>query len=305
MAAAAPWLVYLLFSQPTHWLEHQPDWTTLQNTFAVGSGQDTNQVRVHLTNLAHRSPVAVCLTIQGNPANIYVCHNPTIFLGNPANVTPFNNHCVVLLGDDIDNATPMVLPNNCFACRVIRALTHAHIVGAQGHNAAPPVFRAGPHGAGTANTDKVKVRSMFLMNPVHAVAHVEYMDMGVYSLLGFYSKFIELDATSGVAAQKASVAPLLNCYWAACTNDNAGESAIAINTVTSALPLQNPLLQGWAARCKNLMKVALGTGGLPLVLTNLRRHHHLPAGRFQEDLHRAVWSLYCSGHVQPVRRRRR
>jgi hypothetical protein len=87
------------------------------------------------------------------------------------------------------------------------------------------------------------------------------MDMGVYSLLGFYNEFIEPDATSGVAAQEASIAPLLNWYHAACTNDNASKSAIAIVPVTSALPLQNLLLQGWAACSKNLMKVALGTGG--------------------------------------------
>jgi hypothetical protein len=233
-AAAAPSLLSQLVSQPTHWLEYQPDWTTLQNTFTAGSGQDTNQIRVHLTNLAHRSPIAMCFTIQGDPNNIYVCHNPTIFPGNPANVTPFDNHCVVLLGDDIDNATPMVLPNNCFARRVIRAHTHVHIVGAQGHNATPPVFRAGPYGAGAANTDKVEVLSVFLMNPVYAAAYVDYMDTGVYSLLGFYSKFIEPDATSGVAVQEASVAPLLNWYRAACTNNNADESAIAIAPMTSA-----------------------------------------------------------------------
>jgi hypothetical protein len=54
---------------------------------------------------------------------------------------------------------------------------------------------------------------------------------------------------------------LLNWYRAACTNDNAGESVIAVNPVTSSLPLQNLLLQGWASRSKNIMKVALGTGG--------------------------------------------
>jgi hypothetical protein len=88
------------------------------------------------------------------------------------------------------------------------------------------------------------------------------MDTGVYSLLSFYSEFIKPHATSGVAAQEAHIAPLLNWYRAACTNNNAGESAISIDPVTSGLPLQNLLLQqGWAARSKNLMKVALGTGG--------------------------------------------
>jgi hypothetical protein len=167
--------------------------------------------------------VALCFTIQGDPDNIYICHSPTIFPGNPANTTPFDNHCVVLLGNNIDDATPMVLPNNCFARRVIRAHTHAHIVGAQGHNAGPPVFRASPDGAGVANTDKVEVRSMFLMDPTNAAAYVSYMDTAVYSLLGFYSEFIKPNATSGVAAQEAYIAPLLNWYRAACTNDNAGE----------------------------------------------------------------------------------
>jgi hypothetical protein len=141
---ANPSLVSYLFAQPTHWIEHMLDWTTLQNAFAAGSEQDMNQVCTHLTNLSHRSPVAMCFTIQGGADNIYVCHSPTIFPGNPSNTTPFDNHCVVLLGNNIDNATPMVLPNNCFARRVVRAHTHAHLTGAQGHNAAPPVFRTGP-----------------------------------------------------------------------------------------------------------------------------------------------------------------
>jgi hypothetical protein len=123
------------------------------------------------------------------------------------------------------------------------------------------VFRAGLHGAGVANTDEVEVRSVFLMDPANAPAYVSYMGTGVYSLLGFYNEFIEADATSGVAAQEAYIGPLLNWYRAACTNNNAGESAIAVNPVTSALPLQNLLLQGWAVRSKNIMKVALGTGG--------------------------------------------
>jgi hypothetical protein len=90
-------------TQPAHWIEHTPDWTKLQNTFAAGSGQDVNQIPTHLTNLSHRSPVAVCFTIQGDANNIYVCHLPTIFPGNPANVTLFDNHCVVLFGNNIDN----------------------------------------------------------------------------------------------------------------------------------------------------------------------------------------------------------
>jgi hypothetical protein len=186
--------------------------------------------------------VAVCFTIQVDPDNIYVCHSPTIFPGNPANATPFHNHCVVLLGDNIDGATPQALPNNCFTRRVVPAHTHAHMIGAQCHNAAPPVFRAGPHGADAANTNKVEVRSVFLLDPTNTPAYVGYMDTGVYFLLGFYNKLIKADATSGVPDQEACIAPLLNWYQAACTNDNAGESVIAVNPVTSALPSQNLLL---------------------------------------------------------------
>jgi hypothetical protein len=54
--------------------------------------------------------------------------------------------------------------------------------------------------------------SVFLTDPTNAEAYVSYMDTGVYSLLGFYSKFIEPDATSGVAAQEAYIAPLLSWY---------------------------------------------------------------------------------------------
>jgi hypothetical protein len=82
-AAASPSLVSQLFSQPAHWIEHAPDWATLQAIFAAGSGQDTNQIHTHITNLSHRSPVAISFTIQGDTNHIYVCHSPTIFSGNP------------------------------------------------------------------------------------------------------------------------------------------------------------------------------------------------------------------------------
>jgi hypothetical protein len=137
------------------------------------------------------------------------------------------------------------------------------------------------------------------------------MDTGVYSLLGFYNEFIEADAASGVPDQEAYIAPLLNWYRAACTNDNAGESVIAVNPVTSALPLQNLLLQGWASRSKNIMKVALGTGG-PAVTSVA-----FAAGVTQLEtairdtsaaaitLYGAVRTFHCPGHVQPMQRCRR
>jgi hypothetical protein len=55
-ATTTPSLVSDLFTQPAHCIEHQqPDWAVLQNTFAVDSGQDTNQICTHITNLCHRS----------------------------------------------------------------------------------------------------------------------------------------------------------------------------------------------------------------------------------------------------------
>jgi hypothetical protein len=58
------------------------------------------------------------------------------------------------------------------------------------------MFQAGPRGASAANTDEVEIRSVFLLDPANAPAYVNYMGTGVYSLLGFYNKFIKADATS-------------------------------------------------------------------------------------------------------------
>lgn len=261
MAAATPSLVSDLFVEPGHWLEHTPDWGVLQNTFSAASGQDANQIRRHLVNLNHRSPTTVVFCIVGDPDHIYACHTPTLFPGNPAAATPFDDLCVVLLGDDIDAATTNVLPGNCFARRVVRALTHAYLTGAHGHGAAPPVFRHGPHAAGAADTDEVEFRPVFLMDPAHAPDLMLERPNGVYTLLAFYDLFIRGPATSGDAAQEAYIAPLLNWYRAACTTDANGHPAHAITPVTSALPLQNLLLQSWAGRTKFQMKTALGTGG--------------------------------------------
>jgi hypothetical protein len=184
--------------------------------------------------------------------------------------------------------------------------------GAQGgHNAAPPVFRAGPRGAGVANTDKVEVHSVFLMDPTNAAAYVSYMDTGVYSLLGFYSEFIKPDATSGVAAQEAYIAPLLNWYCAACTNNNTRESAIAIDLVTSSLPLQNLLLECWAPCFKNLMKVALGTAGPPVTtsvafaaganqLKNAIRDTRAAAVTYQQDASKKTFTEQYRSSIAQV-----
>jgi hypothetical protein len=79
------------------------------------------------------------------------------------------------------------------------------------------------------------------MDPANAPAYILFMPTGAYSLLGFYTEFIQANTTSGVAAQEAYIAPLLNWYRVACTNYDTSESAIAVNLVTSALLLQAEL----------------------------------------------------------------
>jgi hypothetical protein len=259
MAAAS--LVSDLFNEPNHWVEHNPDWATLRATFGAASGQDTNQVRGHLVNLAHSTPTVICFTVKNDNDHIYVCHSPTLLPGNPANATAFDNKCVVLMGVDLDATATMVLPDNCFTRRQIRASTVAYMTGVHGHGAAPAVFRHGPHAGAATDTTQVEVCSVFLMDPNHAVDIVAWRPDVVWTLLASYNEFIQPNATSGNAAQEAYIKPLLNWYRAACTINAGGHSATGIVPVTSSLPLQKLLLQGWVDHNKKITKVALGTGG--------------------------------------------
>ena len=259
--AAAP-LVDALFADPAHWVEHAPDYTTLLATHGPTSGQDTAQCKRHIANLHHRTPTCVAFIVNGDMNQIYVGHSPTIYPGDPAAATPFDDCLVVLVGNDVDRLSPFVLPANCFTRATVRASTHDYMVGNHGHSAAPnPVFRFGPHGGAAADTDEVQVRPVFLLDPNLAEDFVGERSDGTFSLLGFYNAFIAPDATSGDAARETYIAPLLQWYRAACTNDATPSPAIGVDLVTSGVPAQFHMLQGWGARNAAIIRNALGHGG--------------------------------------------
>jgi hypothetical protein len=55
--AATPLLVSDLFAQPGHWIEHAPDWTTLQNSIKKMSGMFFVFAMTEKTSYRGRIPV--------------------------------------------------------------------------------------------------------------------------------------------------------------------------------------------------------------------------------------------------------
>ena len=108
-----------------------------------------------LINLSQRSPVTVAFVVKGDEDHVHVGHSPSMYPADPTSVSPFDNLVVVLLGNDINSATPLVLPASSFARPAgVRTLDVATIVGATVHGAAPAVLRSGLHGARETNASK-------------------------------------------------------------------------------------------------------------------------------------------------------
>ena len=119
----------------------------------------------NLVNLSVHSPVAVAYVHASDMDAIQVCHSLTRFPAVLGDATPMDNRVVALQGKSLDGSIPIIFPADAFERTTVRAYRLPIIVRATGHGAAPPVFRAGPHGGGVADTDEVNVRKVMTLPP--------------------------------------------------------------------------------------------------------------------------------------------
>ena len=131
-------LASTLFGDANKWITHQPDYPGLINQYGGAVGTNAAATRIGYPALANCSPILLCLTYANDPDHINVTHSPTIYLTDPTSHSPLDDSLIILVGDNLDNATALALHGESFQhTGDVRCKTTAIIVGAAGHGADP------------------------------------------------------------------------------------------------------------------------------------------------------------------------
>jgi hypothetical protein len=191
MAATIP-LFSALFGEPAAWDNPDPDYNVLTDTFGHSATcAATPACKAGLVQLTAQTPVVVAFVPDVDCDSIYVAHSLTLFPGDVTAPTGLDNLVVGLVGDRLSAVVPVVFPEAFFTVvAATRALNPTAIQGINGHGAVPPMYRSGPHAAGTAATDSIRARPLMIMPPMAGEALSNAPPDGRYSLVGFFNTFI-------------------------------------------------------------------------------------------------------------------
>ncbi len=259
MAAAAP-LFSDYFAEPGHWDQHAPTTASIVGAVGEASGSNNLETMARMCNIALRSPVAVAFMLAGDTDHIYVGSNPTIFPPDPLEATAYDGNMVVLLGNNLQTATPVVLGANHFV-RSIEVHCHTADELVRQHNAGVPVIRTGPHANGAADTSGIHTRPAFCLPPDRASEFVLTNPDGRHTLQGFYNTFINGERVAGGA--RAVAVQALTDWWRHCCTDRANPNPPrhCVDPITDPLPLHQARLTAWVHRVKEGVRIKLGVGG--------------------------------------------
>ena len=170
-AAVAP-LTSTLYGNRHAWSNYDYDFAATARLCAGDSGSSQSVVCTQLLRMAVGSPLVFALHIQDDPDSLYVAHSLTDYPNVIGRVSPFDDHVVLLVGDDVESAHPLALPRSVFQ-RVSghHAYNSAYIEGADGlaHPVAA-VSRFPRVAAATGDTNVMDVRRFGLIPPSLAVA---------------------------------------------------------------------------------------------------------------------------------------
>jgi hypothetical protein len=265
MAAATP-LFSSLFGDATKWDNYQSDYGILSASFGRGTAATSLQAplcRDGLAQLATRTPVVVAFVSDTECDYIYVAHSFTLFPGDVTDPTPMDNLAVALIGDRLDHAVPVVLPQPFFSvCPTAAAYNVGIIQGAIGHGAAPAVFRHGPHALGDPDTNDLRARRALLLPPhLAGLALRSAPADGRFTLLHFFNTFLQATLASGDAAAIAALEPVTQWWRLASTNTAGGASVVSSPLLAVTSPRAQSRLNAWASRVKNDQMSRIGIGG--------------------------------------------
>ena len=267
MAAPIDTRYSLILNNAAFWDEPNPDYLTLTNVVSGAATSDHRTTSATILNLAARSPVAVAFTIAADSDRIYIGHTPTVFPADLAYPTVFDNHFLVLVGDNDDAVTSVAIPTAGFTRTTadVRCADMDGIIGANGFtHPTAVVLRQGPHAATAADTDMIRARPVALLPSDLAGSAVENADAGgSYSLPSFYARFLEAPLTAGGDAA-ARVAPLVEWFRVTCTQAGAAGAVtpvLSVAPMTSGIPGTLARLNLWTNRIRGASMAKLGAGG--------------------------------------------
>ena len=268
-----------------HWTTPDLDHAALLGVVGHGVNSDRTVTRNTLINTSAHSPLAVAFVAEGEEDFIYIGYHPTNFPANVAGATAYDDHAMVLVGNDLDAAIPMVLPDDTFTRgAATTAYDITYITGANGHaNAAGAVFRFDHTASGTGSTNDLRFRRVFPLSRTIGIACLQAAGAsGRLSLLAFYTTALHADLGSGTPAIVAAATPLSDWYRVAVMNNNAA-LAVPVTQVGVIPPASITDTQALTRRGNVVVKdllSRLGVGGPALTtaafqqgMTDLQNTH--------------------------------
>ena len=250
-----------LVERAHHWEEPSPSYVAL--TGAVGGGSASNRADTveAILNLFQRSSMVLAFVVQGDEDCIHVGHSMSKYPASIGSATPFDNHHVVLVGNDLTSSVPVVLPFEAFERTPdLRCPTWDLLTGPTMHGANPPVWRSGPHAAGTADVTEYRVRRAMILPAYLSARALTQVPEGRYTLLQFRTLLLEPEITHADVVRRGSIVPLREWYRACCT-DNAAGSSVRVAPITTAAPIITGKLNRWCHRAVKSHLDALGSAG--------------------------------------------
>ena len=116
MAAAPPPVNFsTLLGTADLWEDPTPNYVAIDAAVGVASAGNRNAVRQSLLNVAARTPTAIAFLLDSGPGFIYIGHSPALHPAGIGDAAPFDDHLIVMVGDDPSNITGVPLQHETTA----------------------------------------------------------------------------------------------------------------------------------------------------------------------------------------------
>ena len=210
----------------------------------------------------------IATILEGDADHVHVLHSLSKFPGSVTNPTAYDDLVVGVLGDGIDASALVALPDEAFGrITAVWALQSNVIVGNTGHLQAPPRLRLGPHAPNTPDTDEIRARRAFLMDPKDSVRALTSQPLGRYTLPAFYTTFIAPGLANPDPAIQTATHPIRDWFRLASTNATGDLAVLRVTPVADPLPVNGLSFNRALTRVKTEAKRKLGGGGPGLTTT--------------------------------------
>ena len=249
-------------SQARFWGTHQPDHATLLGLMGGAATHNQDACKASILGTGTHSPIVMALSLDSDPAHVYMCHSPTIVAPDPMQATPYDNKVLALIGNNLQTAIPVVLPDNAFArCANTRTIRiPAMLQDPGGFTATPPVVRFGPHASTVADTDELRARRFFIMPSDQVDLALTSKPDGRYTNQSFHHLFLAPGLASGDPAITAALEPEVEWFRLHCTNGTGG-GVLECELVTGGSPVQEQILLRTVTALRTSLLSKLGAMG--------------------------------------------